>query len=121
MSIRINIKRIYEPPSGEDGYRVLVDRLWPRGIKKELAAIDEWAKDLAPSPELRKWFDHDPQHWPTFQKHYKEELKTNEAVKTFVRTHAGKKVITLLYAAKSEEYNHALVLQDYLKARFKAV
>src|SRR5258705_13075116 len=119
MSATIRVGRIYDLSSKEDGYRVLVDRLWPRGIKKEAGAFDEWAKDLAPSPDLRKWFDHDPQHWSEFQKRYKEELKANEAVKAFVKAHAGKKTITLLYAAKSEEYNHAIVLQDYLKSRFK--
>jgi uncharacterized protein YeaO (DUF488 family) len=121
MATTIRIKRIYDLSSKEDGYRVLVDRLWPRGIKKEAGAFDEWAKDLAPSPDLRKWFDHDPQHWPEFQKRYRAELKANEAVKTFVKTHAGKKMITLLYAAKSEEYNHAIVLQEYLESGFKTV
>ena len=119
MATAIRIKRIYDLSVKEDGYRVLVDRLWPRGIKKEAGAFDEWAKDLAPSPDLRKWFDHDPKHWTEFQKRYKAELKANEAVKTFIKAHADKKTITLLYAAKSEEYNHAIVLQDYLKAGFK--
>ena len=118
MSTTINIKRIYEPPSKEDGYRVLVDRLWPRGMKKETAALDEWAKELSPSPDLRKWFCHDPKLWPTFQKHYKEELKTSEAVKTFIKTHAAKKVITLLYAARTEEYNHAIILRQHLESQF---
>ncbi|HTI92162.1 MAG TPA: DUF488 family protein [Puia sp.] len=119
MPTAIRIRRIYDLSVKEDGYRVLVDRLWPRGIKKEAGAFDEWAKDLAPSADLRKWFDHDPQHWPEFQKRYREELKANEAVKEFVKAHAGKKTITLLYAAKSEEYNHAIILQEYLRSGFK--
>jgi uncharacterized protein YeaO (DUF488 family) len=120
MATVIRIRRIYDLSVKEDGYRVLVDRLWPRGIKKEAGAFDEWAKDLAPSPDLRKWFDHDPKRWTEFQKRYKAELKANEAVKTFVKTHADKKTITLLYAAKSEEYNHAIVLQRYLKSAMSA-
>ena len=114
------IKRVYEPPSKEDGFRVLVDRLWPRGLKKETAAIDEWAKDLAPSNELRKWFDHDPERWAGFQQRYKEELKANPAVALFVKTHGSKHRITLLYGAKDEVYNQAVVLQEYLAPRFKA-
>ena len=120
MSISINIKRIYEPPSKSDGYRVLVDRLWPRGIKKEDADIDEWAKELAPSPDLRKWFGHDPQLWPDFKKRYMEELRANDAAKTFAKAHAEERTITLLYSAKSEEYNNAGVLQKYLTSRMKA-
>lgn len=119
MSTTIVIKRVYEAPSGEDGYRVLVDRLWPRGLTKEAAAVDEWAKDLAPSAGLRKWYCHDPEQWPEFQKRYKEELKGNDAVAEFVKAHHAKRRITLLYASKSEEYNQAIVLQGYLAPKFK--
>ncbi|MBS1663458.1 MAG: DUF488 domain-containing protein [Bacteroidetes bacterium] len=119
MSATIAIKRVYEAPSKEDGYRVLVDRLWPRGLTKEAAAVDEWAKEIAPSAELRKWYCHDPAQWPEFQQRYKEELRENEAVKAFLKTHQTRKHITLLYASKSEEYNQAIVLQHYLAARLK--
>ncbi|MBS1606589.1 MAG: DUF488 domain-containing protein [Bacteroidetes bacterium] len=120
MSTSIQIKRIYDPPAKSDGYRVLVDRLWPRGMKKEAADIDEWAKDLAPSTDLRKWFGHEPRLWSDFEKRYMDELRTNDAVKTFAKTHAGEKVITLLYGAKDEEHNHAIVLKKYLATRIKA-
>lgn len=120
MSTSIQIKRIYDPPAKSDGYRVLVDRLWPRGMKKEAADIDEWAKDLAPSSDLRKWFGHEPRLWSDFEQRYNNELKVNEAVKTFAKAHAGEKSITLLYAAKDEEHNHAIVLKKYLATRLKA-
>ena len=120
MAITIAIRRIYEAPSKEDGYRVLVDRLWPRGLTKEAAAIDEWAKDLSPSADLRKWYSHDPEQWPEFQRRYKQELKENAAVvAAFVKAQHSKKRITLLYASKSEEYNQAIVLQHYLAPLFK--
>lgn len=114
----IKVKRIYETPAKGDGCRVLVDRLWPRGMKKEDAHIDEWAKDLSPSTELRKWYDHTPDLWSEFSRKYKAELNKNEAVPGFVEGHEDKKTITLLYGAKSEEYNHALVLQKYLEGLF---
>jgi uncharacterized protein YeaO (DUF488 family) len=117
MKTKLSIKRVYEETSKTDGYRVLVDRLWPRGLKKEDAAIDEWAKDLAPTQELRKWFGHDPEKWKAFQKKYKAELKKNEAVKAFITEHKSKKHITLLYGAKDEEHNQAIVLKDFLEAQ----
>lgn len=116
MSTTIAIKRIYETPAKNDGLRVLVDRLWPRGIKKEAAAIDGWEKELAPTNALRKWFDHDPGKWTGFQKKYKEELKQNPALDEFLKTYAGARKITLLYAAKDEQHNQAVVLQEVLKA-----
>ncbi|WP_018631225.1 DUF488 domain-containing protein [Niabella aurantiaca] len=116
MSTTIAIKRIYEAPSKNDGLRVLADRLWPRGLKKEAAAIDEWAKDLAPTTELRKWFDHDPEKWTGFQKKYEEELKQNPALNEFLKKHADTRKITLLYAAKDELHNQAIVLREILKA-----
>lgn len=112
----INIKRIYEAPLKTDGFRILVDRLWPRGIKKEEAPFDEWAKDLAPSTALRTWYGHDPLNWPEFQKRYRAELKNNEAVQTFLEQHEDKKVITLVYAGKDVEHTHAIVLQAYLNS-----
>lgn len=115
MKHSIKIKRVYEDASKEDGYRVLVDRLWPRGVEKKDAAIDEWNKNLAPSGELRKWYGHDPEKWAEFQKAYRAELKDSKAAETFAAAHKDKKIITLVYAAKDEEHTHALVLQQYLK------
>src|SRR5687768_8460135 len=93
----IKIKRAYDKPLKRDGYRILVDRLWPRGIAKEVAAIDEWAKELAPSNFLRNWFDHDPHYWEQFWKKYSGELKENELIYEFLARHKNKKVITLIY------------------------
>ena len=110
MSIRI--KRVYEQPSHEDGKRILVDRLWPRGLSKEKASVDLWLKDIAPSTELRKWFDHDPSKWDEFKQRYLSELKENsEAVQT-LKEELKKGQVTLVYAAKDEEHNDALVLQE---------
>ena len=114
MTLQISIQRAYEKPAKKDGYRILVDRLWPRGLKKVEASIDEWAKELAPTTELRKWFNHDPALWKDFQKKYRAELKKNTAVDEFIKTHRDKKLITLVYAAKDEAHTHALVLQQYL-------
>ena len=91
MHPTIHIKRIYAHPAKSDGIRILVDRLWPRGIKKEAAHLDEWAKDIAPSTELREWYGHDPDRWPEFQKKYKTELKHNEAVNTFIEKYQQEK------------------------------
>ena len=109
------IKRAYEAPSENDGFRILVDRLWPRGVGKDAAHIKEWAKDLAPSSELREWFGHDPERWTEFQHKYKTELETNPAVKAFIKEHAHRKVITLVYAAKDEIHNNAVALRGYLE------
>ena len=114
----INLKRIYEEPEKSDGFRVLVDRLWPRAMTKERAAIDEWEKDLAPSPGLRKWFAHDPAKWKEFQKRYKEELGKNDYVETFVNKHRASKKLTLLYAGKDEDHTHAVMLKNYLEPLF---
>ena len=119
MKPAIHIKRAYEPHAKTDGFRVLVDRLWPRGIKKEDAAVGEWAKDLAPTNELRKWFGHDPERWKEFQQKYKAELKNNPAVNSFVDAHKNEKTITLVYSAKDEAHNQAVVLQNYLSHLFK--
>ncbi|HTE23925.1 DUF488 domain-containing protein [Flavitalea sp.] len=114
----IEIKRAYDRPLKKDGFRILVDRIWPRGIKTEVIEIDEWAKDIAPSPALRKWFGHDPKFWNEFQRKYKSELKKNKGVDVFVDRHKDKKLVTLIYAAKDEHHNHALVLQKYLQERY---
>ena len=109
------IKRAYEAPSETDGFRILVDRLWPRGVSKDAAHIGEWAKDLAPSNELREWFGHDPERWTEFQHKYKTELEANPAVKLFIKEHAHRKAITLVYAAKDEIHNNAVALMGYLE------
>ena len=114
----IQIKRVYDKPSKKDGYRVLVDRLWPRGVSKAAAAIDEWAKEIGPTPELRKWFGHDPVRWKEFQQQYKAELKENEAVEEFVEKHKEQSMMTLVYGTKDEEHNHAVVLEGYLRKKY---
>lgn len=112
----LKVKRVYEEFEKSDGFRILVDRIWPRGISKEEAHIDLWFKDIAPSEELRKWFNHDPKKWQEFQKKYKEELSKNtdpvEQVKGLKKEH---KQITLLYGAKDTLHNQAVVLLEYLK------
>ena len=115
MKPKIKIKRVYEEPSKTDGARILVDRLWPRGMKKATADIQEWAKELAPTAALRTWFGHDPERWMEFQRKYKAELKKNPAVAAFITAHKDTKVITLVYGAKDETHNQALVLQEFLE------
>src|SRR5690349_5207509 len=110
----IKFKRVYEVASPDDGLRVLVDRLWPRGLTKERAAIDCWFKDVAPSAELRKWFDHDPAKWKQFQVRYRKELEEKkEALKELKQKSKGH-TVTLLYGARDEEHNEAVVLQQLL-------
>jgi len=113
----VKVKRIYEAPDPSDGTRVLVDRLWARGLTKEKAALDLWLKDIAPSTELRKWFSHDPAKWEDFQKRYRAELETNDAAVARLREELRKGPVTLLYAARDQEHNEALVLRDYLVRR----
>lgn len=111
----IKIKRIYEPPETGDGFRVLIDRLWPRGIAKKMQKIDLWIKELAPSNELRQWFNHDPAKWKEFQKKYKQELyKNKEIFDNFIKLISDKKIVTLLFAASDEIHNNAVVLKDVL-------
>lgn len=112
---QVYCKRVYLPASDTDGFRVLVDRLWPRGIKKENAHVDMWAKALAPSTELRKWFGHDPERFEEFARRYEEELSANaeaEALLKEIRTHD---VVTLLFGAKDENHNNAVVLSRILQ------
>jgi len=110
-------KRIYDPPDPHDGYRVLVDRLWPRGLTREKAAIDEWLKDVAPSNELRRWFGADAKKWPEFERRYRAELASPDLKPRLehLRKIAKSKRLTLLYAKKSEERNNATVLQEVLE------
>jgi uncharacterized protein YeaO (DUF488 family) len=111
------VKRIYEPAEASDGYRVLVDRLWPRGVSKERAALDEWAKDLAPSSGLREWFGHVPERFPEFAKRYVDELEHNPVLQTYLNEWQKHSVVTLLYGARDEENNEALVLKNFLESR----
>jgi uncharacterized protein YeaO (DUF488 family) len=111
--MRISLKRAYEPPAETDGMRVLVDRLWPRGVTKSRARIDLWLKDLAPSTALRKWFGHDPGKWPEFRKRYRAELKGNPALAE-LREQSRQRDITLVYAARDELHNDAVVLKQVL-------
>ena len=111
--MEILLKRAYEKSDAKDGFRVLVDRLWPRGVKKTDLHLDAWAKDLAPSTQLRKWFGHDPKRWTEFRKRYKLELKNAEAQAAITRTieaARGRSAITLIYGAKDTEHNEAIVL-----------
>jgi uncharacterized protein YeaO (DUF488 family) len=113
------IKRIYEPASPSDGYRVLVDRLWPRGISREKAALNEWATYIAPTPDLREWFDHRPDRFAEFKRQYKQQLSGNDAWKA-LRNQLKSRRVTLLYAAKDPEINHAIVLMKLLNAKPRA-
>jgi uncharacterized protein YeaO (DUF488 family) len=117
MADRVRLKRAYEPPVSADGTRVLVDRLWPRGVKKEKAAIDEWMKEIAPSAELRKWFGHDPERWPEFRRRYRSEIKGHPGEFRHLRELARKGKLTLVYAAHDEAHNDAVVLRDLLVGR----
>ena len=110
----IQVKRIYEPYAAADGYRILVDRLWPRGMTKEAAQIDLWAKDVAPSTELRQWFHHAAARWPEFEKRYKAELKVSGALEILLPEIRKHKTVTLLYGAKDEQNNQAVVLKELL-------
>jgi uncharacterized protein YeaO (DUF488 family) len=115
--MNIRIKRAYETPDREDGMRILVDRLWPRGLTKEKARVDLWLKDVAPSTELRKWFAHDPAKWAEFRSRYLEELKKNKEQLSLLRQEAAKGAVTLIYGAKDQEHNEAVVLQKLLTAK----
>jgi uncharacterized protein YeaO (DUF488 family) len=110
----IKIKRIYEGLSAEDGYRILVDRLWPRGMTKETAHVDLWLKDIAPSTELRQWFDHDPAKWTGFCRKYQQELKGSAAMASLKELLRTNKKVTLLYSAKDELHNQAKALMEMI-------
>lgn len=113
--LRINIKRVYEEASEKDGFRILVDRLWPRGISKEGAQLDNWNKEIAPSTELRKWFNHQEERFPEFTKRYEDELKEKIDDIQRLRGIAEKQPVTLLYSAKNIHFNQAVVLCNFLK------
>lgn len=116
VTSRIETKRVYLPPTAADGCRVLVDRLWPRGLSKERAAVDYWFADLAPSSRLRRWFAHDPAKWTEFGHRYRAELAAHEVALTPLRALLGaERTVTLLFAARDESRNNAIVLADYLR------
>ena len=111
----IKLKRAYEKPSRGDGLRVLVERLWPRGLSKERAAVDLWLREVAPSPELRKWFGHDPARWEQFQKRYRQELRSKKDQVGLLKKKGKEGTVTLVYAARDEEHNGALALKRFLE------
>lgn len=115
MSSSVQIKRIYEPAAKSDGTRVLVDRVWPRGITKEKAALDLWLKEIAPSTPLRKWFGHDPARWDEFRNRYGKELDGNDEAVGQLRSLIARSPVTLLYGAHDAEHNQAVALLEYLK------
>jgi uncharacterized protein YeaO (DUF488 family) len=113
----IQLKRVYEKPSRKDGLRILVDRLWPRGLTKECAAVTLWLKDVAPSTELRKWFGHDPAKWKQFQARYRKELREKKDALDLLKQKSEEHTVTLLYGARDEKHNEALVLKSVLEGR----
>ncbi len=112
----LKIKRVYESFDKHDGYRVLVDRIWPRGLKKEASRIDRWMKEVSPSTSLRKWFNHEPGKWKEFTNSYREELKKSDAVTELKEIIKEYKTVTLLYSAKDEKHNQAVVLQQFVRS-----
>jgi len=114
--MNIQIKRVYEQPSPHDGFRILVDRLWPRGVTKKNAKIDLWIKEIAPSSSLRQWFGHDPNKWNEFKRRYYEELNENKVLVTEFVKLVKKEKTTLVYGAKDQKHNNAVVLKDYLES-----
>lgn len=114
--MNVKIKRVYEQPDKDDGLRILVDRLWPRGLTKEKARVDLWLKEIAPSTELRKWFGHDPDKWKSFRGRYETEISHQGELITMLKHKAREGTITLLYAARDEKHNEALVLKQFLES-----
>lgn len=115
----IRLKRIYEEPTDQDGYRVLVERLWPRGVSREKGRVDDWLKEAAPSPELRKWFGHDPAKWPAFRSRYFAELDQRQDCLRALVDRARRETVTLVFASREERWNNAVALKTYLAERFK--
>jgi uncharacterized protein YeaO (DUF488 family) len=115
----VKLKRVYEEPSSSDGLRILVDRLWPRGLTKARAAVDLWLEDVAPSTELRKWFNHDPVKWKEFQTRYRKELRENRDALALLKEKTNEHTVTLVYGARDEDHNEAQVLKAVLERRPK--
>ncbi len=113
------LKRVYEPSEKADGFRVLVDRLWPRGLTKETAHADAWLKEIAPSTGLRQWFNHEPEKWAAFKKSYKAELRKSTAVDELLQYCKEHTTVTLLYGAKDEQHNQAVVIQEFITELLK--
>jgi uncharacterized protein YeaO (DUF488 family) len=113
------VKRVYQPADRSDGFRILVDRLWPRGVSKEKAALGEWMKEIAPSTELRTWFAHDPKKWPEFRKRYRQELRSRADLVREIAARASRGRVTLVYGARDEDHNEAVVLAEVIRSRMK--
>jgi uncharacterized protein YeaO (DUF488 family) len=118
--LTIKVERIYDNPTGGDSFRILVDRLWPRGLRKDKVRVDLWQKDIAPSNTLRKWFGHDEKKWDEFKNRYFKELdKNNETVNNIIKVAQEQKSITLLYDSKEKRFNNAVALKEYLEEKFE--
>lgn len=115
--MKVKLKRVYEKPEKTDGTRILVDRLWPRGLMKQKAKLDWWLKDIAPSSELRKWFAHDPKKWKEFRRRYRTELKSHPEELALIKGKAREGTVTLLYGARDQEHNEAVVLLQLLEKK----
>jgi uncharacterized protein YeaO (DUF488 family) len=115
MALDVRTKRVYEPADPEDGYRVLIDHVWPRGVSRERAQLDEWAQELAPSDELRKWFDHVPERFEEFRARYRQELSGHGELLNKLRERARKGPLTIVYAARDEEHNNAAALTELVR------
>ena len=115
----LRLKRVYEPAAPSDGLRILVDRLWPRGLSKKKAAVDEWLKEVAPSAGLRRWFAHDPEKWREFQRRYKQELRAHSNLIDHIAKQAARGRVTIVFAARDEQRNDAVVLAAVVRARMK--
>jgi uncharacterized protein YeaO (DUF488 family) len=110
----VRLKRVYDEPARADGFRVLVDRLWPRGLTQDAARLDVWLRDIAPSTELRKWYGHERTKWPEFRRRYRAELRAHREVLEDLRLRAAQQPVTLLYASREGDINHAVVLKEWL-------
>lgn len=117
--MRVQVKRVYDPPASTDGFRVLVDRLWPRGISKSVARIDLWVRDLSPSNELRTWYGHDPVKWPEFKRRYFKELKLNDNAFSELASLVSRRKVTLLFGSKELRLNNAYALKQALESRIR--
>ena len=116
MALDVRTKRVYDPAEPGDGYRVLIDRLWPRCVSRERAHLDEWARDLAPSTDLRKWFNHDPERFPEFRKRYRDELRAHTDLIDALRARAGRGTVTIVYGARDTKHNDAVVIAELVGA-----
>ena len=116
----LKIKRVYDPPSPNDGKRILIDRLWPRGLKKEDAKVDDWIKEVAPSTELRTWYGHDPKKWSEFKRRFFSELQRRQDLVEGIVSASRKGTVTLLFGSREERFNNAVALKEFVEARMSA-